>query len=102
MRTLLLCLALLVAPLLAQAGHGTIEETDEGIVVEYSGDAADKAEKPAASGTTPQAAPEAGPTSLLPPPPRAAEDPGRALRIREQNRRDRARRQKGADAATEE
>jgi len=39
----ILCLLLLVLAVPAYAGHGTIEETDEGFIVEYSGDASDKA-----------------------------------------------------------
>lgn len=39
----ILCLLLLVLAAPAYAGHGTIEETDEGFIVEYSGDATDKA-----------------------------------------------------------
>jgi len=42
MRHLLASLLLLLAPLAAQAGQGTIEETDDAIIVEYTGDAADK------------------------------------------------------------
>ena len=43
MRVLTLCLLLTALALPAHAGHGTIEETDDAFIVEYTGDASDKA-----------------------------------------------------------
>ena len=54
MRTAVLSLLLAAVAIPAYAGHGTIEETDEAIIVEYNGDASGKAV--ASNGQTPVAA----------------------------------------------
>jgi hypothetical protein len=47
MKTIMTCLMLFAFASPVHAGHGTIEETDDGYIVEYSGDATDKTDKPA-------------------------------------------------------
>jgi hypothetical protein len=85
MKTVLACLMMLAALAThAQAGHGTIEETDDGYVVEYSGDAADKqaGEKQDSSSAAMPASTPAGSERQAAPAPQRAERPERARRER--------------------
>jgi hypothetical protein len=78
MRIPILCLFLTVLALPAYAGHGTIEETDDGYIVDYtSDDAAKPAEnggKLPAAGTSP-AAPPAADRPVAQAPPQPPKDP---------------------------
>jgi len=49
MKTILTCLMLSAFAVPVHAGHGSIEETDDGYIVEYSSDSAEKSEESHAS-----------------------------------------------------
>ena len=52
MKTILTCVILSAFAVPVHAGHGSIEETDDGYIVEYSGDSAEKPAQDNVSGPT--------------------------------------------------
>jgi hypothetical protein len=104
MKRVIVCLMLSAFAMPAHAGHGSIEETDDAFIVEYSGDAADKtpekpSPKPAAAPAwvpparpTPNPVPPESPIGSAAPAPETSPVAERPSRIRDQVRRDRAQR----------
>jgi hypothetical protein len=101
MKPIMACLMLAALATPAYAGHGSIEESDEGYVVEYSGDTTEKQDDKGAQKPAPVAPPTAQPGQAAPrqtvetPVGGSAEDIPARARPRDQSRRERGQRSGG-------
>jgi hypothetical protein len=95
MKPIMACLMLAALAAPAYAGHGSIEETDDGYVVEYSGDTAEKPDDKGGHKPAPVAPPAAQPDQAAPrtavetPASDSADDKPARARPRDQSRRER-------------